>query len=349
MNRKLATLEVIKDLQPIPDADNIEVATVRGWKVVVKKGVFEIGSLCVFFEIDSFLPELPEFEFLRKSCFATLNTGETGFRIRTIKLRKQLSQGLALPLSHFFSTFKTFTVADYDTQKLFIGTDLSNLLGVKKWEHAVSASLGGDVLGDFPSFVPKTNEERIQNLSELYPLLRQKSFNVTEKLDGTSFTAFYYNDTFGVCSRNLELKESSSNIYWQIFHQYKIGDFLKSLPFPSAIQGEIVGGKIQGNPYKLPNYRLYVFNLINLDNQTRLDIFSPSNISLLSNAGLDTVPLLFRNFFLPSSLDTLIAFSTGHSLVHPNTTREGLVLRNFENSYTSFKVISNNFLLKQKD
>ena len=339
MERKLATLEVIKDLQPIPGADNIEVATVRGWKVVVRKGEFEIGSLCVFFEIDSFLPELPEFEFLRKSCFATLNTGETGFRIRTVKRRKQLSQGLALPLSHFSLTSKTFT----------IGTDLTNFLGVKKWKHNVSAYLGGDALGNFPSFVPKTNEERIQNLSELYPLLRQKYFNVTEKLDGTSFTAFYYNDTFGVCSRNWELKESSSNIYWQIFHQYKIGDFLKSLPFPSAIQGEIVGGKIQGNPYKLPNYRLYVFNLINLDNQKRLDIFSSSNLSLLSNAGLDTVPLLFRDFFLPSSLDTLIAFSSGNSLVNPNTTREGLVLRNFENSYTSFKVISNNFLLKQKN
>ncbi len=339
MERKLATLEVIKDLQPIPGADNIEVATVRGWKVVVRKGEFEIGSLCVFFEIDSFLPELPEFEFLRKSCFATLNTGETGFRIRTVKRRKQLSQGLALPLSHFSLTSKTFT----------IGTDLTNFLGVKKWKHNVSAYLGGDALGNFPSFVPKTNEERIQNLSELYPLLRQKYFNVTEKLDGTSFTAFYYNDTFGVCSRNQELKESSSNIYWQIFHQYKIGDFLKSLPFPSAIQGEIVGGKIQGNPYKLPNYRLYVFNLINLDNQKRLDIFSSSNLSLLSNAGLDTVPLLFRDFFLPSSLDTLIAFSSGNSLVNPNTTREGLVLRNFENSYTSFKVISNNFLLKQKN
>lgn len=339
MDRKLATLEIIKDLQPIPSADNIEVATVRGWKVVVKKGEFEIGSLCVFFEIDSFLPELPELEFLRKSCFATLYTGETGFRIKTIKLKKQLSQGLALPLSHFSLTSNTFT----------LGTDLTDFLGIKKWEHSVSASLGSNVLGNFPSFVPKTNEERIQNLSELYPLLCQKSFNVTEKLDGTSFTAFYYNDTFGVCSRNLELKESSSNIYWQIFHQCKIGDFLKSLPFFSAIQGEIVGGKIQGNPYKLPNYRLYVFNLINLDNQERLDIFSPSNLSLLSNAGLDTVPLLFRDFSLPSSLDTLIDFSSGHSLLNPNTIREGLVLRNFENSYTSFKVISNNFLLKQKD
>ena len=339
MERKLATLEIIKDLQPIPSADNIEVATVRGWKVVVKKGQFQIGSLCVFFEIDSFLPELPEFEFLRKSCFATLYTGETGFRIKTIKLKKQLSQGLALPLSLFSLTSNTFT----------LGADLTDFLGIKKWEHSVSASLGSNVLGNFPSFVPKTNEERIQNLSELYPLLCQKSFNVTEKLDGTSFTAFYYNDTFGVCSRNLELKESSSNIYWQIFHQYKIGDFLKSLPFFSAIQGEIVGGKIKRNRYKLPNSRLYVFNLINLDNQKRLDIFSPSNLSLLSNAGLDTVPLLFREFSLPSSLDSLIAFSSGYSLVNPNTTREGLVLRNFENSYTSFKVISNNFLLKQKD
>lgn len=337
MERKLATLEIIKDLQPICGADNIEVATVRGWKVVVKKGQFQIGSLCVFFEIDSFLPEIPEFEFLRKSCFATLNTGETGFRIKTVMLKEQLSQGLALPLSHFSLTSNTFT----------LGTDLTDFLGIKKWEHSVS--LDDIVLDNFPCFVPKTNEKRIQNLSDLYPLLCQKSFNVTEKLDGTSFTAFYYNDTFGVCSQNKELVESSTSIYWQIFHQYKIGDFLKSLPFFSAIQGEIVGSKINRNHYKLPNYRLYVFNLINIDNQKRLDIFSPSNLSLLSNAGLDTVPLLFREFSLPSSLDSLIAFSSGQSLVNPKTTREGLVLRNFENSYTSFKVISNKFLLKQKD
>ena len=338
MERKLATVEVIKDLQPIPGADNIEVATVRGWKVVVKKGLFEINSLCVYFEIDSFLPEVPEFEFLRKSCFATLNTGETGFRIRTVMLKGQLSQGLALPLSLFFLTSNTFTV----------GTDLTNLLGVKKWELVVSSYSSGDILGNFPSFVPKTGEERIQNLSHLYPLLRQKSFNITEKLDGCSFTAFNYNDTLGVCSHNRELKESESNIYWQMFHQYNIGKFLKSLPFSCAIQGEIVGCKIQRNPYKLPNNRLYIFNLIDLDNQKRLDIFSDIYFSLLSNAKLETIPLICPNYLLPSSLEELISVSYGHSLVNPNTIREGLVLRNFENSYTSFKVINNHFLLKQQ-
>lgn len=337
MERKLATVEVIKDLQPIPGADNIELATVRGWKVVVRKGLFEINSLCIYFEIDSFLPEIPEFEFLRKSCFTTLNTGETGFRIRTVMMREQISQGLALPLSLFFLTSKTFPV----------GTDLTNFLGVKKWELTLPVYSSGEALGYFPSFVPKTNEERIQNLSEQYPLLRQKSYNVTEKLDGSSFTAFYYNDTLGVCSQNRELKESDTNIYWLMFHQYNIGNFLKSLPFPCAIQGEIIGCKIQSNPYKLPNNRLYVFNLINLDNLKRLDIFSDFYYSLLSNAGIETIPLICPNFLLPSSLDALIALSYGHSLVNPNTIREGLVLRNFENSYTSFKVINNHFLLKQ--
>src|SRR5260221_575643 len=95
--RKLASIQKVLDIQPIPNADAIEVVTINGWKVVSKKGEFKIGDLCVYFEIDSFLPIKPEFEFLRKSCYRKMADGSEGFRLRTIKLRGQISQGLVLP------------------------------------------------------------------------------------------------------------------------------------------------------------------------------------------------------------------------------------------------------------
>lgn len=337
--RKLASLEVIEGLSPIPDAAAIELAHIKGWKVVVKKGEFKVGDHCVYFEIDSFLPELPIYEFLRSSSFKTLATGEKGFRIKTLKLRGQISQGLALPL------YKLLSGSEY----LPVGFDLSDRLGVKKWEPPVSASLGGDAKGNFPSFLPKTDEERIQNLKSQYSSLSEKTYTVTEKLDGTSFSAYRQNDEHGVCSRNLELKETEGNVYWRTYHKYKVKAFLLSLPFNAALQGEIVGGKIQGNPYKLGQHQLFVFNLINLDTGERLDIFKAPYLSMLKKAGIDTVPLLEEFATLPPNVDELIQAADGSSVLNPQSKREGLVYRSFKGEYTSFKAISNQFLLKQKD
>ena len=197
MERKLASIRRITDIQPIPNADAIEVVVVGGWKVVTKKGEFNVGDLCVYCEIDSFLPILPQYEFLRKSSYKKLSTGEEGFRLRTIKLRGQVSQGLVLPLSVLPGG-----------RELFEGMDVTEVLSITKYEPPIPASLAGKVKGLFPSFLHKTDEERVQNLANEFGILHlfqpNKTYYVTEKLDGSSATFYFRNGEFGVCSRNLE-------------------------------------------------------------------------------------------------------------------------------------------------
>ena len=184
MERKLASVRRITDIQPIPNADAIEVVVVGGWKVVTKKGEFNVGDLCVYCEIDSFLPILPQYEFLRKSSYKKLSTGEEGFRLRTIKLRGQVSQGLVLPLSVLPGG-----------RELFEGMDVTEVLSITKYEPPIPASLAGKVKGLFPSFLHKTDEERLQNLDSEYPFDSNKKYYVTEKLDGSSATFYFRNNS----------------------------------------------------------------------------------------------------------------------------------------------------------
>ena len=210
MERKLATVETILDIQPIEGADAIEVAMVRGWKIVVKKGDFKVGDLCVYCEVDSLMPRKPEYEFL----------APRGYRIRTIKLRGQISQGIAFPLQilprDFFAPGqKIVPVA---------GLDVTDALGVIKYEPPVSVQLAGLVKGSFPGFLPKTDEERIQNIPwvlEKYPTV---DFYATEKLDGSSVTLYLNNGEFGVCSRNLELKETEDNTIWKTVRKMDLSE-----------------------------------------------------------------------------------------------------------------------------
>lgn len=131
--RKLVSIQTILDIQPIPNADAIEVVTINGWKVVAKRGEFKINDFCCYFEIDSFLPVKQQFEFLRKSCYRKLADGSEGFRLRTIKLRGQISQGLALPLSYFNKELENYDVA--------VGCDVTDLFEVKKYEPPMPPSL----------------------------------------------------------------------------------------------------------------------------------------------------------------------------------------------------------------
>ena len=181
--RKLASIRKISDIQIIPGADMIELAIVDGWKVVVAKNVgHKVGDMVVYCEIDSFLPIKEEFEFLQKSSYKKMSDGTEGFRLRTIKLKGQVSQGLILPL-------KDLQLPNKDL--LEVGMDVTNLLGISKYEPPIPAELSGKVKGLFPSFLRKTDEERIQNLSDEYENLKQHKFYVTEKLDGSSAT-FYF-------------------------------------------------------------------------------------------------------------------------------------------------------------
>jgi len=171
MSRKLATVRKVLDIRPIEGADAIELAIIGGWQCVVKKGDFKVGDLGVYFEIDSFLPIEPKYEFLRKSSYRQLPTGEEGFRLRTVRLRGALSQGLLLPLGEF-------TDLPVDTY------DLTSFLKVTKYEPPMPACLAGDAAGSFPSDIPKTDAERIQNLADYFEQYKEAEFEVTEKLDG---------------------------------------------------------------------------------------------------------------------------------------------------------------------
>ena len=335
--RKLASIRKISDIQIIPGADMIELAIVDGWKVVVAKNVeHKVGDMVVYCEIDSFLPIKEEFEFLRKSSYKKMSDGTEGFRLRTIKLKGQVSQGLILPL-------KDLQLPNKDL--LEVGMDVTNLLGISKYEPPIPAELSGKVKGLFPSFLRKTDEERIQNLSDEYENLKQHKFYVTEKLDGSSATFYSKDGVFGVCSRNLELLETEGNTFWKVARELKLEEWLTSQDVNYSIQGELIGESIQGNPYKIKGQTVGFFNAFNIDTQEYLGLEEFEK--LISSMGLKSVPILDREFTLPDTIDELLTYADEKSVLNSNFDREGVVIRSLDRKI-SFKVISNKFLLSEK-
>ena len=335
--RKLASIRKISHIQSIPGADMIELAIVDGWKVVVAKNVgHKVGDMVVYCEIDSFLPIKEEFEFLRKSSYKKMSDGTEGFRLRTIKLKGQVSQGLILPL-------KDLQLPNKDL--IEVGMDVTKELGIIKYEPPIPAELSGKVKGLFPSFLRKTDEERIQNLSDEYENLKQHKFYVTEKLDGSSATFYYKDGMFGVCSRNLELLESEGNTFWKVARQLDLENKMRDFGLNISIQGELIGSNVNGNIYKLNYHDVKFFNVFDIDNQEYydLDMFK----SVCNRLGVKTVPILDEKFKLPDNIDVLLLQAEGKSVINENSDREGLVIRSLDRK-TSFKVISNKFLLKNE-
>jgi RNA ligase (TIGR02306 family) len=341
MERKLATVRIITDIKPIEGADMIELATVGGWNVVVAKNVgHKIGDKVVYCEIDSFLPIREEFEFLRKSSYKKMDDQE-GFRLKTIRLRGQLSQGLILPIS-------VVPIAQFATgHDLPEGLDVTEMLGIVKYEPPIPAELSGKVKGGFPSFLRKTDEERIQNLVkeyEEYKLTSQHQFYMTEKLDGSSAT-FYMNDgVFGVCSRNLELLETEGNTFWKVARELDLENKLKDKG-NICLQGELIGEGIQGNPYKIKGQTVHFFNGFDIDTQTRMNI--NDFLILLDDLELLSVPVLDVAFLLPDTVEGMLKLAEDKSRLNKLTEREGVVVRSLDNTI-SFKAISNKFLLSEK-
>lgn len=338
MERKLASIQTVSDLHPIPEADLIEVATVKGWKLVVKRGEFKIGDKAIYFEIDSMLPIAPYFEFLRKGCYKIVD-GKEGFRLRTIKLKGQVSQGLLLPISILIGMIDKGV---YGT--LQDGDDVTETLGVWKYELPIPAQLMGVMRGSFPNFIPKTDEERIQNLADIYPNLKKNVFYVAEKLDGSSVTLYHNNGLFGVCSRNIDLLESDDNSFWKVARYLGVEEILKELG-NYALQGELIGEGIQGNPYKMKGQAIHFFNLFDIDGQCYLPY--SEFMAIMERYNLKTVPIINEQYSLPDTIDELLLFAEGKSMVNPGTDQEGYVIRS-HNRNISFKVISNKFLLKEK-
>jgi RNA ligase (TIGR02306 family) len=343
MTRKLVTLRKISALSSIPNADAIEVASVDGWKLVVKRGEFQVNDYCLYFEIDSFLPESDvRYSFLMKSVREF--EGTRGHKLRTIKLRGQISQGLALPLSLFPELTPTEN------------TDYSELLGIKKWEAVISASMAGVAKGSFPSFISKTDQERAQNLVDtIFEDQLDTVYEVSLKMDGSSCTIYYNNGQLGVCSRNLELKlteENSTNAFVKAMYDANLHISLPALGKNIAIQGELMGPGIQGNREKLKSVDFFVFDMFNIDTGeyltplqrmyilAQLRVVSPNlnHVPILCNMSLSALGV--------SNVDELLKFAECPSLNHP--IGEGLVFKSMDTSF-SFKAISNKFLEKEKD
>ena len=342
MERKLASIRKIEKIDPISGADKIELVTVDGWKVVVAKDVgHKIGDFVVYCEIDSFLPIKPEYEFLRKSSYKKMGDQE-GFRLRSVKLRGQISQGLILPIK---DVIPFPDVLDY----MEVGKDVTELLGVVKYEPPIPAELAGKVKGGFPSFIPKTDEERIQNLSSEYEEWKTQSdheFYVTEKLDGSSATFYMKDGVFGVCSRNLELLETEDNTFWRVARILDLENKMKNVGMNFSIQGELIGESIQGNPYKIKGQTVRFFNIYDIDLREYYSIHILNRIVKDVMGGLETVPVLETNFKLPETIDELLKYADAKSALNPNFDREGIVIRN-GNKSISFKVISNQFLINE--
>ena len=344
--RKLASIRKIDEINPIEGADAIEVATVGGWKVVVKKGEFAVGDQAIYFEIDSWIPvELAPF--LVKGKEPREFEGVKGERLRTIKLRGQLSQGLLLPLG----------ISVYDVNaNLEEGTDVTELLGIKKWEKPMNAQLAGMARGNFPSLIPKTDQERAQNLVKEIVAANEAGtrFEITEKLEGSSMTCYLIDGEFGVCSRNLDLKETEGNAFWQTARKEGLEEKMRNETdenWDFAIQGELIGPGIQGNIYNMKEVEFRVFDVYDITNGCYLNPLPRRN--LIEGMGLKHVPVLVAAGSLYDTLGItdmpqLLKFAEGKSVMGMiGCEREGLVFKEVNGGMT-FKVISNKYLLGEK-
>ena len=345
--RKLVTVRKVGAVRPIAGADAIECASVEGWDVVIKKGEFREGDYCVYFEIDSFLPlEDPRFAFLAKSKIVW--NGKEGIRLRTIKLRGQVSQGLILPLEDFLE-IDTDDLNDLDQLRHI---DFSDRLGIEKWEAPIPASLAGEVVGPFPSFIRKTDQERIQNMPDVLQQDAEALYEVTIKLDGSSMTVSHNAGEAGVCGRNWQLKEDAGNSLWRVARREKLIDSLVAYGRNIALQGEIIGEGIQGNPEKLRGQSFLLFDVYDIDRQAYLgrearrqvveDLRALGAI-LLETPCIDVLPLSRFN----GSVARVLDYAEGPSL-NTEITREGVVFKRIDGA-SSFKAISNSYLLKHGD
>jgi RNA ligase (TIGR02306 family) len=383
IKRKLASIQRIVAVDDIPGADAIQVYTVLGWKVVDKKGAHRVGDLVVYLSIDSWVPhELAPF--LSKGQEPREYNGVKGERLRTIKLRGQISQGLLLKdVSLDICKYPLMVRLDESVSKYFYindkkekipyfveeGYDLTEILGIQKWEAPIPAQLQGQAAGMFPTgLIPKTDQERIQNCFgeiqkrakrfatekvwnagiqtlEEHPVVvpadfQEPTYEVTMKLDGSSCTIFRWEGKLRVCSRNLELKindENKDNTF--VAMALKLGD---QIPDGYAFQGEICGPGIQDNREGFKEHRFFVFDIFDI--QEHRYVKPIHRLGMCEGLGVDHVPVLYTAKRAPNSVEEGLALAEGPSINHK--IREGLVWKCNEDPSFSFKSISNAFLLK---
>jgi RNA ligase (TIGR02306 family) len=337
--RKLASIQRITNIQPIPGADNIVRADVLGWSVVVGKDEFKVGDLAVYFEIDSWLDSSnPAFDTpIFQPRFVNWGT-KRGMRLKSIKLRKQLSQGLLMPVTAFGDTLFARALGE--------GDDVTELLGIEKWEPAEETQSNGPNKSagskPFPSFIQKTDQERVQNYMHVIPEHLDETFEVTIKLDGSSMTVYHVDATSphfahvakdeearklrkmsgwgrfwykigralgftsapnyftGVCSRNIQLGIDEDNHFSKFAREHQMFEALENYARNIAVQGELLAPSIQGNYEQVKGFEYHVFDVFDIDDQRYL--LPEEAREVVDALGWNYVPVLHDTFSLCSLL-----------------------------------------------
>lgn len=339
--RKLASVQYVHRITPIEGADRIECVHVLGWQCVADKGQFKIGDHCVYMEVDSFLPICSRFEFLRETSYKKSEILGDGFRLKTMKFRGQISQGLVQPLS-------ILPAGNYA-----IGDDVTDLLRIRKWEIEEKVTSSGTVIGDFPECISKTDELRVQSYPELIEEFKAvRGYYISTKMDGTSVTMYWLNGHFGICGRNYEYADDDKCAMWKYAHENRIPERIAEIGFSNiAIQGEFCGAGIQKNRLKLIKPEWYVFTIIDLKTHRRVSLVRMRE--LCEQLKLKMVPIEEeKEIFQYDSVEDLLERAKGKYVSGMN--KEGIVIRPIEPVYSktiegplSVKVLNNDYLLKE--
>lgn len=355
MTRKLATIRKIEEIKPIEGADAIEAARVDGWWVVIKKGEYAVGATVIYLEIDSWVPqELAPF--LVKGAIPREYNGVKGERLRTVKLRGQISQGLILPLYNYGPTSAAMqayhSTRPYDPDESHF--DVTEVLGIQKWEPEVAASMRGTIRGNFPSWLRKTDQERIQNCYKDVSKKFDSYWIGEEKLDGSSMTVGAMGDEVHVCSRNLSIKlDDTENTFVKTAMSTNVISALRSYGKNIALSGELIGPGIQGNKYALTTHQWYIFDVYDVDAARYMTPFEREGVltDLMTTHGLNVkkVPYVTGGSLNGMTVDELLKQAEGVSALNPKTQREGIVWKCLDDGDLSFKAISNAWLIKNKE
>ena len=379
MARKLASIVEIESCEPIPDTDRLSVATMKGkgWRVVTGRDEFKPGNLACYFEIDSFIrADDPRYEFLRDRCLRKFvskggNVLREGIRIKTCKLRGVVSQGLLMPLSKFPEvTDNILWNAEKRCDEWIdgsspVGQDVTDILHVEHYDEvkerlqpAMGNPIAAEAMGNFPSaYVPKTDEPRLQGLTEYFETMKGRLFEVTEKRDGSSISFGYCpmidrENPFMVCSRNLRLKPVKADgtvpMMWQLVNKMGLEEKCRRCP-NLMFQAEFCGMGVNGNRDRLNEYTIEVFRVYNVE--TQLFIEAETRRRLCAEMGVPHVPVIdpaldvFNRFH---TMDEILAYADGKTA--RGNPREGLVFKEIGTMHPiSYKVVSNMYLLSEKD
>lgn len=346
--RKLASIQKIWKIEPIEGADKIELAHVQGWQCVVNKGQFKEGDLAVYFEIDSFLPIRECFEFLRSSSYKVNPILGEGFKLKTMKFKGQISQGLVLPVSMF-----NIVITTSDAEA--IGTDVTEFLGVRKWVEEERVTTGGTVIGGLPYDVPHSDETRVQNYPELIQEFAGLEYYISTKCDGSSHSVSLDENGFHVTGHNYEYKDDGKSSFYEYAKNREIENKIRKYCFETniktlTIQGEFCGAGIQKNPLRLQKPDWFIFTVRVNGERVGLDLM---NI-ICAALDLKTVPIEEVDYDLPSkypTVESLLERADGH--YETGGKKEGIVIRPTKPQYSntistslSMKVVSNKYLLR---